>query len=80
MKNLNDFIKGCKVGFENFGKTLGTVVNSALLLLVYLFGVGLTSVFARLFRKHFLELKKRKTYWRQLNLGKRPTEEYYRQF
>ena len=75
------FFKGFKKGMKGFGDNLTIIINSILLSLVYIIGVGLTSLFAKLFRKKFLELKKRRgTYWSELNLKKKSTEDYYRQF
>lgn len=67
---------------HEFGEAIGTLINSILLLVVYLIGVGLTSIIARIVGKRFIDTNKRKgkTYWRDLNLDKRPIEEYYRQF
>jgi DNA polymerase II large subunit len=49
---------------------------------VYIVGVGLTSLTARIFKKHFLDIKMKnvKSYWIDLNLKKKKIEEYYRQF
>ena len=83
MKNIKIFFRGFKNGMGNFGKNVAIIVNSILLLIVYLIGVGATSLIARIFKKHFLDLKiseKEKTYWSDLNLKKRPIQEYYRQF
>jgi len=77
------FFKGFKRGTQNFGQTINSIINSALLLAVYFIGVGLTSIFAKLIGKHFLYMnvsKKRDTYWSDLNLKKRPIEDYYNQF
>ncbi len=77
------FFKGFKKGMHNFGGTIATIVNSGLLLIVYFIGVGITSIIAKLSGKHFLETKiskKRDSYWSDLNLKKKPIEEYYRQF
>ena len=83
MTNLRQFFVGFKVGSQDFGHTIALIVNSILLFIVYCIGVGITSIVARLFGKHFLEtkrLKKRKTYWSDLNLKRNPIEYYYRQF
>jgi len=83
MKELKQFFKGIKKGVENFGYTISIIINSLLLLIVYLIGAGVTKLFAKIMGKHFLAhkfSKKRETYWIDLNLEKRPTEEYYRQF
>ena len=81
MKNENLFAKGFKSGFKNFGYNITSAVNFILLVPVYLIGVGLTSVMAKLSRKRFLDLKlKGKTYWKERKLEKEPLEKYYRQF
>lgn len=82
MKNANPFVKGFTTGFRNFGHNVTNVVNFALLLLVYLIGVGSTSIAAKLSKKRFLDLNltKEKTYWKERNLGKQPLENYYKQF
>jgi len=83
MMKLKQFIKGFKKGMGNFGHGIALVVNSVLLLIVYLVGVGFTFVFAKLFSKHFLDMKlseKRESYWSDLDLKKKKIEEYYRQF
>lgn len=80
---IKDFLKGFKEGQKSFGETIAALVNSVLLSIVYLLGVGLISLFAKIFGKHFLLTKieeNSKTYWEDLNLGKRPMGEYYRQF
>lgn len=80
---MKKFIEGFKEGQKEFGENIAIIVNSILLSIVYLLGFGLTSIFAKIFGKRFLELKQeenRESYWDELNLGKRPLEEYYRQF
>lgn len=77
------FFKGFKQGMKNFSQTINFLVNSFLLLVIYLFGVGLTSIIAKLSGKHFLgekSDKEKRSYWSDLNLKKKPKEEYYRQF
>ncbi|MEK6760733.1 MAG: hypothetical protein AABX93_02305 [Nanoarchaeota archaeon] len=80
MKKLfEDFKKGQKA----FGDDISSVVNFVLLTFTYFVGVGLTSIFAKIIGKHFLELnikKDKETYWSELNLNKEPMENYYRQF
>ena len=78
MNKIKKFIKGLKKGQKEFGETIATVVNSILLSVVYLLGVGLTFIFSRLFDKHFLDSKidlNKKTYWSNLNLNKKPLGE-----
>jgi hypothetical protein len=81
MKKYN-FIEGIKVGQRAFADTIATIINSILLSFVYLIGIGLTSITAKIFKKKFLDLNKKnsKTYWQDFNLTKKPLETYYRQF
>jgi len=82
MKKLKQFFKGFKEGLKDFGDNISIIVNTILLSFVYLIGVGLTSVIAKMFKKRFLHLKKSKkdSYWIDLNLKKKKMGEYYRQF
>lgn len=77
------FFSGFKEGMLTFGSNISIIVNSILLLIVYLLGVGITSMVAKLFGKHFLETrisKQQQTYWSDLSLKKKSIDEYYRQF
>jgi len=68
---------------KQYGEKITAVVNTMLLLLVYIVGVGVTSLIARIFRKHFLERKtskKKASYWSDLNIKKQEREKYYKQF
>jgi len=82
MKKFRQFYRGFKEGMKNFGGNIALIINTILLFFVYLVGVGLTSIVAKIFGKHFLETKlsKKNTYWSNLKLKKKPIEEYYRQF
>ena len=76
-----EFLKDIKAGTKIFGDDIASIVNFILLTIVYFFGVGLTSLVAKISGKHFLELKtKKSSYWSKLNLSKGKKEEYYRQF
>jgi len=75
------FLKGVRQGMRNFGHLISVLVNTALLLVVYLLGVGVTSLIARISGKQFLQMKQgKKSYWSDLDLKKRPLEAHYRQF
>ena len=79
---IKDFFKGIKKGQRNFGEDIQSIVNFVMLTFVYFVGVGLTSIFAKLFNKHFLDLnfsKQEKTYWRDYD-KKNKIEDYYKQF
>lgn len=81
--SLNQFFHGFKRGTKDFGHNISIIINSVLLSVVYIIGVGLTSLIAKIIGKHFLDKKTSKesqTYWTDLNIKKKPIEEYYRQF
>ena len=83
MNPSNQFLSGLKKGMQNFGQNMAIIINTTLLLIVYLVGVGFTFIFAKICGKHFLETKisnSKKTYWSDLKLKKKPIEKYYRQF
>ena len=80
---MRRFLSGFRAGLEEFGCNINMLVNSVLLSVVYIFGAGVTAVFARLVGKRFLDVqlsRSRESYWSDLNLGRKPVEEYYRQF
>lgn len=79
---MKDFFKGFKEGFKEFGHNINMLVNAVLLTLVYVIGVGSTSVFARLVGKRFLmtETADEESYWEDLDPEKKPMDEHYRQF
>lgn len=82
MKKIRQFYRGFKGGMKKFGENIALIINTILLFFVYLIGVGITSIVAKIVGKHFLEkkLSKKDTYWNSLKLKKKPIEEYYRQF
>lgn len=79
---MKELINGFKEGIKDFGENITIIVNSLLLGLVYLIGVGITSLFARITKKRFLDTKisNEKSYWKDLNLKKERLKNYYRQF
>lgn len=80
MNKLRQFLVGFRKGMHAFGENIGLIINSALLMLVYFTGVGITSIAAKLSGKHFLEMQMNEdTYWSEPNL-KKSVESYYRQF
>ena len=82
MVGFKEFFAGFKEGQKNFGESIAVIINSIVLSIVYFIGIGLTSVIMKLLGNTFLELevnKNSKTYWEELNLNKKPIEEYYRQ-
>ncbi|MBI2105585.1 hypothetical protein HYT56_01975 [Candidatus Woesearchaeota archaeon] len=78
---MNEFFNGFRKGMKNFGENISIIVNSVLLLIVYIIGVGLTSIVAKIFRKRFLDLRFRKdSYWTDLGLKKKEMKAYFRRF
>jgi hypothetical protein len=83
VQRAKDFLLGMKDGSSDFGFGVSRVVNFILLSFVYVFGVGLTSIVARLKGKHFLDMemdKSAKTYFEDEPIMKKEREEYFRQF
>mgnify|MGYP001293647465 CR=1 FL=1 len=83
MKKVKLFFTGVKKGLSKFSHNVSIIVNSVLLLAVYVIGVGFTSLLAKILGKRFLNTKtseKRNSYWSDLDLKKKPIKEYYRQF
>ncbi len=81
--SFSSFFKNFKKGMHEFGENIALIVNSLLLLIVYIIGVGMTSLISRLFGKKFMDTKlsrTKKSYWTDLKLSKKPIEEYYKQF
>ena len=49
-----------------FGRKVGEFNSRVLLTVVYILGIGIAAVLAKIFRKHFLELKvnpEKESYW-----------------
>ena len=80
---LKDFYQDFLKGQKRFGEDIAAIINSVILTFVYLLGVGLTSLVARIFGKKFLDMKtvdKEESYWTPLNLSKKELNDYYKQF
>ncbi|MBN2545354.1 MAG: hypothetical protein JXB50_06125 [Spirochaetes bacterium] len=78
-----NFLKGIKEGFKDFGHLINNIINTVLLTVLYIIGVGPTFLFLKLFKKSILNIKKKtnvKSYWVDYNLKTEPEENYYRQF
>lgn len=79
IKKVWNFIKSI---LEPISKLVSTIVNFILLSIVYFIGIGIVSIPAKLFGKHFLELKKqnKSSNWHEHKVTKEPLEKYYRTF
>jgi hypothetical protein len=76
------FFRDFKVGFRSFGESIVTLINSLLLVIVYIFGVGISSLFMGKKRKQLLDMaidKTCTTYWKTTPLSKE-SDSHYRQF
>jgi len=83
MTSVKNFFRGFKEGFQFFSNNVRIIVNTILLSMVYFLGIGITSVIAKIFGKHFLNMKiskERKSYWSELDVKKRSLDKYYKQF
>ena len=82
MRIIN-FLNELKDGQKKFGEDISRIINFFLLLIVYIFGVGLTSIFAKIIKHNFLEIKinkDSKSYWSNLDSSENKIDSYYRQF
>ncbi|OGJ16077.1 hypothetical protein A3K73_05710 [Candidatus Pacearchaeota archaeon RBG_13_36_9] len=80
---LKELIEGFKKGQKAFGEDIAAIVNSVILSVVYIFGVGLTSIMSKIAGKSFLHKRfeeEKKSYWSDLNLTRKELKEYCRQF
>ncbi len=78
---MRDFLRGFREGMRLFGEGISVLVNSALLSLVYLVGVGLTAAGARAKGKKFLDMGEADcgSFWEDAPEGQ-DIESYYRQY
>lgn len=80
---IKQFFRGYKKGMENFGSIISTIVNTIILSIVYILGIGLTSILAKIVRKKFIEtkvLKNKETYWSNIDSKNKSIKEFYKQF
>jgi hypothetical protein len=81
MGKVKSFLKGFLNGFKSFGYVVSSITNFVLLFIVYFTTLGLTSLIAKLFGKHFLDLNsERKSYWIKRKKIKKSLEELKRMF
>jgi hypothetical protein len=83
MNSIKVFFESFGDGIKEFGETIGIIINSILLSVVYILGVGLTSIFIKLSKKTLLEDKislSKKSYWEPVKKQSMKKEDYYRQF
>lgn len=80
--NKLKFFEGFKDGFRSFPYTVTNIINFVLLLVVYIFGIGIVAIISKLFGKHYLDLKKtqNRSNWKEHKVTKQPLEDYCRTF
>ncbi|MCK5025995.1 MAG: hypothetical protein KAS15_05355 [Nanoarchaeota archaeon] len=63
-------------------KILNKAITLILLFIVYFIGIGLTSIIAKIFNKHFLNVRNKNkiSYYTKIARKKQPEEYHYRQF
>ena len=52
---MKRILKGMRLGMKEFGGDITILINSVLLGVVYMLGVGITSIIAKAFGKKFLK-------------------------
>jgi hypothetical protein len=52
------FAQSFKEGFEIFGESIATLINTVLLTVVYFAGIGMTSILSKLMGKQFIHQSK----------------------
>ena len=79
---LKKIWEGIKRVLEPFSKVMSSIINFILLSVAYFIGIGVVSMIAKIFGKHFLDIKtrNRKSNWQAHKLEKEPLEKYYRTF
>jgi len=83
MERIRSLFKGIYEGIGKFGKIINTIVTFVLLFLVFVFGIGLVSLFSKLSSKKFLDMKPDSSlpsYWQESIIAKRNKEDYYKPF
>lgn len=83
MGNFRLLFSGIYAGLGAFGKIISSMVNFLLLLIVFIFGVGLVALFSRFLGKKFLDMKPKaenESYWRDSIIKNRKKEDYYKPF
>ncbi len=78
------FFKGFYAGMKKFGSNIVNIINFVLLIPVYIIGIGLSAIIAKIMGKKFLNMKKFdkkiKTYWLDKEKKKSNLEDSYKQF
>ncbi len=84
MAAIKLFFKGLGSGFQEPGHLLARLINTLLLLIVFVFGVGPVAIISRLRGKRYLATKSfsqtATTYWQDCSLENKSKEDYTKLF
>ncbi len=84
MDAIKLFFKGLSSGFQEPGHFLARLINTLLLLIVFIFGVGPVALIARLRGKRYLGTTSFQqtvtTYWQDYSLDNKSKEDYTKLF
>ncbi|HZX11909.1 MAG TPA: hypothetical protein VFE88_00425 [Candidatus Nanoarchaeia archaeon] len=85
MERIKLFFSGWKQGMHTFGETIAVIINTLLLTVIFVVGIGFVAVCAKIGRKRFLNMKnsekEKETYWEEVKIGgEKNKEEYLKPF
>ncbi len=65
MEKIKLLFEGFKTGFKEFGYFISNILNSIMLLITFIFGIGLVSIYNKIKKKKFLKMNfnNEKSYW-----------------
>lgn len=70
-------------GFRAGGESISIIINTILLTLLYILGIGATSLGVKIYRKNLLDMKidtSKHSYWEDHPVSGANIEDYYKQF
>ncbi|MAF37092.1 hypothetical protein CL622_08315 [archaeon] len=76
------FLIGIKDGIHAFGEAISLVVNTILLFVAYVVGIGFVAIIAKIKKKHFLRMEIEQTqssYWEDIEQNNLSLKSCYRQ-
>lgn len=77
--SMNKLSKSIIKGFKTLANTIQTVVNFILFTSSYIVGLGLTFLIVKVFRIKLNSEPNNNSNWQDINIKKKPIEEYMRQ-
>ena len=83
MGKIQLLFSGIYTGLGKFGSIVSSIINLIFLFIVFVLGIGVVSLIAKLVGKKFLTIKmdkKLNTYWQDTIMTKRKKEDYYKPF